>query len=215
MTEVLTELCRSQLNDRNNDFSFHNEATEGKDCNVAMVSEAAEIKTGIKLTAKETRARGLEPTGTTGSHLAGRVFESLGMEKGLDGDYITFVEMPIQDLRALLDAGWFVDLFVMYGALREAAPELVCDGRYSGAHSVAIFDWWRSATPQPHGRRTVHIADPLSDGRASGSLGHRAPQGVRAVPFRPVRDAAYAYSKLVGTVSGWAVNPKHNVVAPA
>lgn len=207
---MLTELCRSQLNDRNNDFDFHNDFTEGKDCNVATTSEAAEIKTGIKLTSRETRARGLEPTSTTGSRLTTRVFNSLGMVKGLDGDFITFSRMPIQNLRSFLDAGWFVDLFIMYGALRRAAPELIADGDYSGAHSIAIFDWWLNDR-----RRMVNLADPLADGRPSKSLGGRAPQGVRAAPFRPIRDAAYAYTQSEGIVSGWAVNPNHNVVTRA
>jgi hypothetical protein len=99
----------------------------------------------------------------------------------------------------MLEAGWFVVLFVEYGKLIDTAPEIVGSRTYRGAHAIALADRWR-------GRSGVmaHYYDPLADGRTRGNW--TAPKGVQSVKFATIRDAGYAYSGS-STLSGHAVRP--------
>jgi hypothetical protein len=193
---MLTDICRSQLNDRNNAFAFRQAATASVDCNVAMTSEAIELVTGAQLSAQATRKAGGDPDGPTGSVLARRAYQSQGMSQA---DYQILKARPTQDVRDMLDAGWFVVLFVEYGKLIDTAPGIVGSRTYRGAHAIALADRWR-------GRDGVmaHYYDPLADGRTRGNW--TAPKGVQSVRFALVRDAAYAYTGQ-STLSGHAVRP--------
>lgn len=200
---MLTELCRSQLNDRNNDFPFHNEMTEDFDCNVAMCSEAVQLALGDKLTSHQVRVLGEDLTGGTGNVLARRVFRKLGMTAGRD--FVVFHDAPTGTIKDLLANKWFVVGYVMYGALAQAQPDLICDD-YKDAHAVGLGDLWRK-----NGRKT-HMYDPLADGRFSAGLGRKVAQGVQTWPWWAVRDALWAYSARyeggTGLVSGYAVKPR-------
>lgn len=196
---MLTELCRSQLNDRNNAFPFHNEETESYDCNVAMCSQSVEIVTGAQLDAATVRQIGRDPAGGSGNRMVRRVFRDQGMVEGTD--YMMLRNAPTQTVRDLLSTGWFVVGYIMYGTLREYAPEIVCDSDYKGAHAVGMSGWWR------RGVRKVHYHDPLADGRRAS-----VPKGVQTAPFSALRNAMWTYSEAYGAgaglVSGYAVKPK-------
>lgn len=206
---MLTEICRSQLNDRNNDFAFHNEATESFDCNVAMCSEAVQLVNGKKLTSAQTRRIGMDQSGGTGTRLARNVFRNQGFVAGTD--FLTMNGVPTADVRDLIASKWFVVVYIQYKTMRNRAPDAVGDGDYNDAHATAIADLWTK-----DGVRMTHYYDPLNDGRRSGSLGHDAPQGVQSVAFKAVRDAAWAYSEMYekartgrgsGYIYGYAVRP--------
>jgi hypothetical protein len=198
---MLTDIVRSQLNDKNNPFAFHNALTDSYDCNVAMASEAVELWSGKQLDAKTTRTLGKDLVGGSGTSLARKVFKSQGMLEFTDFQILNGV--PTDSVRTLLRDGWFVVLFVKYDVMREKAPDVVGDGNYAGAHAIAVTDWWQ------RGVRMVHYIDPLNDGRMSASLGHKAPKGVQSVKFSHVRDAAWAYAMTYkhdpeGIVYGYA-----------
>lgn len=196
---MLTELCRSQLNDRNNAFAFYDPDTATVDCNVAMLSEALElVDGGWQLDAKSVRALGHEAIGPTGNTLARRVFAALGLER--DVTYRMLGAADVQTVRELLEGGWFVVQYVDCGWLQDHSPELVGDRRYRGAHAVALFDWWRGPLGQ-----SVHVANPLFDGRKRGQWS--APDGVQPAKFSDLRDAAYAYTGTNGVTSGYAIRP--------
>jgi hypothetical protein len=194
---MLTDLCRSQLNDRNNDFPFHQSSTESEDCNVAMTSEAVELVTGAQLTAQAVRKLARDPSGPTGTVLARRTYASQGMQQGVDWQVLS--RMATDGVRALLDAGWFVVLFVDYGKLQDTAPEIVGDRNFRGIHAIALADRWRGK----QGNMT-HYYDPLADGRTRGKW--TAPKGVQSVKFSIVRDAGYGYTGT-SSLSGHAVRP--------
>jgi hypothetical protein len=194
---MLTAICRSQLNDRNNDFAFRQAVTAGVDCNVAMTSEAIELVTGVQLSAKATRAAGGDPDGPTGSVLARKAYARQGMAQGTD--YQVLKDRATQDVRDLLDAGWFVVLFVEYGKLIDTAPGIVGSRTYRGAHAIALADRWRGKDGA-----MVHYYDPLADGRTRGNW--TAPKGVQSVRFALIREAGYGYTGSA-TLSGHAVRP--------
>jgi hypothetical protein len=201
---MLTEICRTQLSNAGNDFPFNDPATESYDCNVAMCSEAVELVTGNKLDAATCRKIGKEVGAHgTGNRMARLVFQSQGMVAG--SDYIMFRDAPTSMIVELLKAKWFVALHMLYGRLGELEPDLICD-TYQDAHTVGIFDLWRS------GVRKVHMADPLADGRYSGHLRRKVHLGVQTWPWPSVREGAWAYSEEyaggTGLVSGYAVKPR-------
>lgn len=209
---MLTELCRSQLNDRNNDFPFHNEATESYDCNVAMCSQSVQLVNGKKLTSHEVRVMGSDLTGGTGTALARAVFRKQGFVAGTD--FLTmngWATADVIDLLAKPDE-WFVVAYIKYDIMREKAPDIVGDGNYNLAHAVGLSNFWRA-----DGIRRTHYHDPLNDGRRSASLGGRAPKGVQTAKWRDVRDAAWEYSEVYekkrtgrgsGYIYGYAVKPR-------
>lgn len=194
----LTTLCRSQLNDRNNDFPFHNAETDVVDCNVAMLSEGVELAYGRRIDARTIRRLGSQAAGPTGNTLARRVFAALGMVRELD--YRMLGAADVQQIRDLLEDRWFVVQYVDCGWLQDHAPQLVGDRRYRGAHAVALFDWFRGSLGQ-----SCHVANPLFDGRQRGNW--TAPKGVQVAKFSDLRDAAYAYTGVAGVTSGYAVRP--------
>jgi hypothetical protein len=201
---MLSDIDRSQLNDRNNDFPFHNPTTAATDCNVAQASEAVEIHSGVTLSADDVRTAGNTPHGPTGNVLARRTFAAQGMVPEVD--YRMLAQVPIQTVRDLLAAGWHVTLYVMYGTMIDEAPGNVGSFTYRGAHAIGVTDWWRGKLG-----RMVHYHDPLADGRTRrvpGKGRYTYPKGVQAVKFSVVRDAAYGYTGAAGLVSGYAVMPK-------
>jgi hypothetical protein len=195
---MLTTLCRSQLSDRNNAFPFHSALTDVVDCNVACLSEGIELWDGSQMSAADLRTLGHIAKGPTGNTLARRVFAVLGMQR--DVDYRMLGAADVQIVRELLDDGWYLVLYVDCGWLQDHAPALVGDRRYRGAHAVALFDWWRGSAGQ-----SVHLANPLFDGRQRGSW--TAPAGVQVAKFSELRDAGYAYTGRAGILSGYAIQP--------
>jgi hypothetical protein len=196
---MLTTLCRSQLNDRNNAFAFADPKTATKDCNVAMLSEGLELsRLKALLSAAEIRQLGSELDGPTGNVLARRVMVKLGLKPELEYRMLSIA--PAQTVRDLLRAGWYVVQYVDCGWLQDHSPELVGDRFYRGAHAVALFDFWRGQLGA-----STHLANPLFDGRQRGSW--TAPAGVQSVKYSDIRDAAYAYTGNVGLTSGYAIRP--------
>lgn len=170
-------ICRTQLNNRGNDFPFNDPQTEKKDCNVAVTSEGLELFNGIKLTAHDTRAQGGYPGAVpTGNNLTNKVFTANGLVKGQD--YLLAKPRAFADLKTALRAGWFVGLYVDYGVLN-AEGGVTGDKKYTGVHCVGVWGWRRK-----HGI-LVWDHDPLFDGRRPA-----IPYGRQHVPFGPLRKAA-------------------------
>lgn len=197
---MLTDLCRSQLDDLNNDFAFINKKTRKVDCNVAQASQCVEIVSGAQLDALTTRQLGHDLRGPTGNALAHDVFVSQNFMPEVD--YQMLWQQPVQKVRDLLLAGWYVVLYVDYGVMNQLAPSVTGDKNFTGYHAIGVSDWWRG----PLGR-SVHYHDPLNDGRHP-----HTPKGVQVVKFSAVRDAAIAFSVnaehgAAGTVYGYAVHP--------
>jgi hypothetical protein len=193
---MLTSLCRSQLNDNNNDFGFHDALTAKTDCNVAMTSQGVELHNGLKLSAEACRALAHDPLGPTGSIFARSVFEAQAMVSTVD--YQILWGNPTQTVRDLLKAGWFVTLYIDYGKLTELAPSISCDKAFTGIHAVGLSDWFRGSLGA-----SVHYHDPLADGRHP-----LTPKGVQTAKFSWIRDAGYAYTRKLGYLDGWAVKAK-------
>lgn len=196
---MLTDRCTSQLNDRNNDFPFHDERTDSEDCNVACTEMGVFLATGASLSASEIRKLGRTPNGPTGNTLARRVFIARGLRPGTD--FQTFRNAEVQTVRDYLQSAWAVTTYIDYGYLQQHAPELTGDEDYTGFHAVMLFDFWRRAGVG----RMAHVSDPTFDGRTRGNW--TAPKGVQSAPFPLYRDAAGLYGKA-GTMTGWAIKPK-------
>jgi hypothetical protein len=192
---MLTDLCRTQLNDNGNLFPFHDPATDQVDCNVAQASQALELVTGVQLDAKATRTFGQEATGPTGNVFARKAFMAQGLVAEID--YRMLWSAPTDDVRNLLKLGWYVVLYVDYGIINAQAPQISGDKNFDGYHAIGLSDWWRGKLGV-----SVHYHDPLADGRHP-----LTPKGVQVAKFSNIRDAAYGYTHKPGLVQGYAVMP--------
>lgn len=187
---------RSQLNDNNNDFPFHDPVTDVVDCNVAKVSEGVGYSTNVKLNSKTARAEAHQAYGPTGNVFAEAVFKARGMVPQVD--YQILWSVPTSTIRELLRAGWYVTVYVDYGVLNSLDAATSGDRNYKGYHAIGMHGLFRGSQGL-----STHKHDPLNDGRKASIQ-----QGIVTVKFSHIRDAAYAYTKKPGFIQGWAVKPK-------
>lgn len=186
--------CRTQLNDRGNDFPFHDPTTDSVDCNVATTSACVQLAKGTKLNAHQVRVMGGDLHGPTGTAMSARVLGAQGLVPGTD--FVRFKKVDVQRVRDLLGAGWFVVVYVNYGVINDNLGGAFSGAKtYRGPHAVGLAGWRRL-----NGKRVTWDYDPTFDGRKPGY-----PFGRQLAPFWLIRQAMAIFNKGENLASGYAV----------